>query len=89
MSRSHQSEGNCKRGGHRLDHRTRKCFGYITPYEVFFSKTPVAIRIQSRKKPESRADIGVTGFYPAREMAQVASEFDRRRSAFGENYFIS
>lgn len=29
---------------HRLNHRPRKCLGYLTPYEVLFNKTPVAIR---------------------------------------------
>lgn len=29
---------------HRLNHRPRKCLGYLTPHEVLFNKTPVAIR---------------------------------------------
>lgn len=33
----------------KLNHRPRKCLGYLTPDEVLFNKTPVAVRTLIRK----------------------------------------
>jgi len=38
------TDAQLRRIEHRLNHRPRKCLGYLTPYEVSFNKTPVAIR---------------------------------------------
>ena len=40
----HLSRGQIQRIADKLNHRPRKCLGFLTPHEVLFNKPPVALR---------------------------------------------